>query len=353
MNMNGSLYIFARFAFYLSAVTLGFLVTHCSIDSAFFSAVDEDNNEAVSFFIEPKTTLRSISQELEERQLIKSWWSLYYLAELKNVHKDIQSKKKSLKPGEYLISPAMAPIQILNKLLSGEVVVHEVRVPAGITVSELPSFLASTGLFEEVDVAAALADSRLLDDLRIPSKTIEGYIYPGTYQVSRPTNARQFISDTVDEGRKTISNEMIERTIDLSLTYNHIIIIASILQKETQDKDAWPLLSSVIHNRLRISFPLQNDIVLKYGLGKLNEDLKPGDLRASSPYNLYLNSGLPPTAICNPSRGAIDAALYPAESDFLYYIKKQDGSYVYASTLKEHLKQKSAITGKKEEAPSL
>ena len=143
----------------------------------------------------------------------------------------------------------------------------------------------------------------------------------------------------VRKGRESVTDEMIERTIDLEFTYHQIITLASLIEEATTRPEERAVFSSVIHNRLRIGMPLQDDAALRYGLQrpdtfKISEE----DRRTPNDYNTWLNNGLPPTPICNPSMEAISAALYPSDTDYLSYVQRPDKTHEFSSSIREHNK---------------
>jgi UPF0755 protein len=176
----------------------------------------------------------------------------------------------------------------------------------------------------------------LLSDLSIPHGSFEGYLAPGVYKFSRPTNAQNMLAQIVGESRKIVTDEMINRTIDLGFSFHQILTLASVIELETTIASERPILSSVIHNRYRIGMPLQLEEPLRYGLKKFGAPLNADDKRTANPYNTFLETGLPASPISNVTPEAIQAALYPADTDYLYFTKLKDGSHQFSSTLREH-----------------
>ena len=175
--------------------------------------------------------------------------------------------------------------------------------------------------------------------LSIPSLTPEGFIFPETYSFSRPVTAHEIVERIVEEGRKRLDERLKgwkERGQQLGFNPYQVLVLASIIEKETGKPEERGVISSVFHNRLRIAMPLQSDPTVIYGIQNFDGNLTKEHLKTPGPYNTYLNTGLPPTPICNPGLDAIKAAVYPEDTDYLYFVGKGDGSHQFSATYKEH-----------------
>lgn len=298
----------------------------------FFSPVDSSSTEPVSFIVQKKATLSTISEELAKQGLIKSSLGFGLLAQLKEI-------KKPIKVGEYKISKANSPVQILDTLLKGDVIYYDFQLPPGIRVNDLPKLVGESGLLSAKDVGLAIRDTSFISSLGLSGNSFEGYLYPTKYQFSKPLDAKEMLVKMVREGRDNVTDAMIERTIDLGFTYHQIMTLASLIEKTTSRPEERATFASVLHNRLRIGMPLQNDAALRYGFQRPDDYiLSEEDLRNPNDYNTYLNTGLPKTPICNPSLESITAALYPADTDYLYYVQRPDMTHEFSSSLREHNK---------------
>ena len=329
--MRGILLFTARMTPYLLALLIGVFGTKSLVSSAFLEPVDPGNSSSVSFLVEKGASIQKIADQLAQQGLVKNTWSVNLIAKLKKI-------KGPLVAGEYKLSPGMTPHQVLDAILEGKIVYYDVVIPDGIRVDEVPRLIGATGLVSEQDMAAALNDRALMVDVSISAGSFEGYLLPTTYKFTRPIDARGMIVRMRNEGQKEITDKMIERTIDLGFTFHQVLTIASIIEKQASVRRERPTISSVMHNRLKIGMPLQSEPTLRYGLKKFDGPLTQQDLSAQSAYNTFQNTGLPPTPICNPSIKAIEAALYPADTDFLYFVPRGDGTHEFSSSLKEHTK---------------
>ena len=320
---------------YLIAFIVGILFVQHVIKANFLSSVAPGSTAEVYFEVGKGSNLKTISEELEKRGIIKHWYSLYYLSKFKG-----DSEGLKILAGEYELSPGLSPLKIFEVLTSGKIVQHPLTIPEGVNVNEIAQMMARTGLVSFDDAKQALSDRNLMLQLDIPALTPEGYIYPETYNFSRPITAEQMVIRIVQEGTKKMDDGIRgwrDRAHELGFTPYQILTLASIIEKETAKNEERSLIASVFHNRLRIGMPLQSDPTVIYGIPNFNGNLTKEDLKTPSPYNTYLNTGLPPSPICNPSLNSLKAALYPEEnSDYLYFVSKGDGNHHFAKTYKEH-----------------
>jgi len=284
------------------------------------------------FIVERGWAIQNVSEELSKQGFTRNGWVIKILGKIK------RDKLKVIRSGEYSLSAGMSPKEILQRFIDEEVVYHSMTVPEGFTLAQIRELMVKTTLANEGDVDRALKDRNLLSQLKINSSTFEGYLFPETYKFSRPDNAEIMITTMVKEGEKRKSQELETRARALGYTWHQILIIASIIEKESGNKD--PLerrkISSVIHNRLRLKMPLQSDPTVIYGIPNFNGNLTRADLATPSPYNSYMVDGLPPTPICSPGMDSIKAALEPADTDYLYFVSRGDGSSFFSARYKDH-----------------
>jgi UPF0755 protein len=324
--------------FYVIAFVIGVVVTYLWFKSNFISPASPGSTTKISIEVVEGSNMKEISKSLEQNGILKHWWSLYGRYRILSSLSD--KSAFTIIPGEYELSPGNSIDQILDTFRQQKVVYHEVVIPEGMRVSEVARVLTSTGLVTSEDLRTALSDRNLMANLNIPSSSFEGYLFPLTYKFTKPIDARKMLTQMVNDGRREINAQIktfAETAIDLGFSQHQILTLASVIEKETGDAKERPTISSVFHNRLRIGMPLQSDPTVIYGLASFNGNLTKQDLQSPSPYNTYLNVGLPPTPIANPGIESIRAALFPAETDFLYFVAKGDGSHQFSATYKEHL----------------
>ena len=216
-------------------------------------------------------------------------------------------------------------------------ITYRVTIPEGFTVRQIASLLKQRGIIEDEEEFCRLAfDPRFVRSLGIEDRTLEGYLFPDTYRFPRGTPPREVIRVMVENFRRVYDEGLAMRAKELGMTVREVVILASIIEKETGRAEERPLISAVFHNRLKKGMPLCSDPTVIYGLEEFDGNLTKEHLRRRTPYNTYLFAGLPPTAIANPGRDALLAALYPAPVPYLYFVSRNDGTHKFSVTLKEH-----------------
>ncbi|MDW3229705.1 MAG: endolytic transglycosylase MltG, partial [Acidobacteriota bacterium] len=189
-----------------------------------------------------------------------------------------------------------------------------------------------------------------ISDLDSQADNLEGYLFPETYHFSRGIEAEEMVRAMVTQFRKVFGKEQQERAQKLNLTVREVLTMASLIEKETSMIEEKPLVSAVFHNRLRLGMKLDCDPTIIYALkleNRFDGNIRLKDKNLKSPYNTYLYPGLPPGPICNPGYEALEAALYPASVDYLYFVSRNDGSHVFNRSYSEHLKAVSKYQLKK------
>lgn len=275
------------------------------------------------------SSFSKISDILKEAGLIKNKITFYVFAKLKDAPRHIRA-------GEYELAGTMSPSLILDKLIRGEIKGYRVPIPEGYGMRNIASTLASQRLIDEKKFLRLCTDQDFLSSLGISVQSAEGYLFPETYIINKSMNEKEIISLMVEQFRKRITPEMEERAKALGFSIDQIVTIASMIEKEGRIKDEKPLIAAVFYNRLKLSMRLQSDPTAVYDLADFSGPITREHLRRKSPYNTYQISGLPPGPITNPGLDSIMAALYPAESDFLYFVARNDGSHQFSTRLSHH-----------------
>lgn len=278
----------------------------------------------------PGRGIRSLASDLKAGGVIRSSWHFVLMTRLRgDAHR--------LKAGEYIFSDDMTPDKILDKIVSGEVDYRKFTLPEGYSVYQAAEMLEQKGYFKKDVFLEKCRDRALLLRLGINEESAEGYLYPATYNLYRGGGEEQLLQQMVGQFNKAyaaIENEITEGTGRFSR--HEIVTLASIIEKEAISPQEKPLISSVFHNRLRIGMPLQSDPTAVYGVRAFTGRVSKADIQRRSPYNTYLNKGLPPGPIGNPGMDAVQAALNPAKTDFLYFVARQDGTHQFSRNLDEH-----------------
>ena len=284
-----------------------------------------------SFEIADNETFTAIAQHLEESGFIRSANALKTLSRLQGLDKGIGA-------GEYEISKGMSPLEILKKLVSGKTIQRKVTIPEGTSVFQIGALLEKAGIVKKTDFENLIKDQSMLIKAGVLGETFEGYLFPDTYLFSRPITAEKIIWKMLEEGENRWKQEYTDRADELQLTRHEILTLASIIEKEAGNKSEYRTISSVFHNRLKQKMKLQSDPTVIYGIKNFNGNITKEDLETPTTYNTYVINGLPPGPICNPSELAVKAALYPEDSQYLFFVADGTGKHVFSRTLDEHNK---------------
>jgi UPF0755 protein len=246
---------------------------------------------------------------------------------------------RRLQAGEYRFADAATPFVVVDRLARGDVHTISVTFPEGLTIREMAGIFERSGLGTASAFEAAAADASLAAAFDPEASTLEGYLFPSTYTLSRRAGAAGVVRAMVAQFQRTFGPALRDAAAAAELSVREAVTLASLVEKETGQDAERPVVAGVYHNRLRIRMPLQCDPTVIYALmlaGRWNGNIRRDDLQIDSPYNTYRYPGLPPGPIASPGRASIEAALSPASVDFLYFVSRNDGSHVFASTLAEH-----------------
>jgi len=225
-------------------------------------------------------------------------------------------------------------------IFSGRIHLEPVTIPEGLTGAETAGLLRPGDAEGAAAFLRAFLDVGLIADMDPRAKDLEGYLFPNTYNMPRKVEEAALVAAMVTEFRSVFDDEHRRRAAELGMSVRDVVTLASLIEEETALPDERPLVSAVFHNRMKIGMKLDCDPTIAYALkreGRYTGRLLFRDLKLDSPYNTYLHAGLPPGPISNPGRSSLDAALYPAPADFLYFVAKGDGAHTFSRTLGEHL----------------
>lgn len=271
-----------------------------------------------------------IAHLLKEEGLIKNGLTFRVLAKVKGVENRLQA-------GEYELSSFLNLSRILSKLEKGEVLARPFTIPEGYNICQIAQILEEKGLAGKERFIALTEDAKFISQFGIQAKILEGYLFPETYRVSKGMEEEEIIKLMASQFNQAVTEEDRQRAEEIGFTFHQIIILASTIEKETSAPEERALISAVFHNRLKAKRPLQSDPTVIYALGEaFDGDLKKEHLRIDSPYNTYRYRGLPPGPIGNPGKKAIQAALYPADVNYLYFVSRNDGTHAFSFSLEEH-----------------
>ena len=244
---------------------------------------------------------------------------------------------RSLRWGTYILRPAMGWERVLESLNAGRGVVHTITIPEGLMLSEIAQVVAEALDITPESVLDAARDTALLRRLNIPTPTLEGYLFPDTYTLPDGASARDAVHLMVQRFEQQWKPAWDSILPGLKLTRHDIVTLASIIEREVRIAEERPVIAAVYMNRLRIRMPLQADPTINYALGRSPGRVLLKDLKVDSPYNTYLNPGLPPGPIGSPGAASIAAALQPANVPYRFFVAAPDGHHEFRRTYAEHL----------------
>ena len=248
----------------------------------------------------------------------------------------LSGQDRAIKAGSYEITPEMSPRMVLNMLTRGEESLRYVTLVEGWTFKQVKQALAKAETLK--GSTQGLSDAQIMAQLGRPNVHPEGRFYPDTYSYSKGSSDLAVMKRALKAMDLQLNKVWMQKPANLPLASpDELLILASIVEKETGRASDRPLISSVFHNRLKIGMRLQTDPTVIYGLGDaFDGNLRRVDLRTDTPYNTYTRVGLPPTPIAMPGKAALKAAMEPASSNFLYFVAKGDGSSHFSQSLSEH-----------------
>lgn len=278
------------------------------------------------------SSLPAIARILHDQGLIRWEWSLRLWVKM-------HPRTPAPRYGRYRFDRPLSVPQILEKLGRGQVELTHITVREGLTRAELARQLSQALSFSEEDFLSASESVQPIREIDVQAADLEGYLFPDTYHVDPEISAQDMVQLMVDHFLEKYGRNLQWRARDMGLSNRQIITLASLIEMETADRDERFLISSVFHNRLRLKMKLDCDPTVVYALKRENRwdgALGWSDLKYDSPYNTRIYAGLPPGPICSPGYDSIEAALYPEQTDYLYFVAKGGGRHHFSSSLKEH-----------------
>lgn len=275
---------------------------------------------------------------LEAHDIVRAPWAF-------RIYGRITGSAGRVKAGTYSLRPGMGWRTAIAALEAGQSVTARVVVPEGWDIARIAPRLAEALRLDPDSVLAVLSDTTGIERFGVPGPSLEGYLFPATYTFALNTPLDSAIAQMVATYREAWTPERQARADSIGLTEREVITLASIIEREARLAEEHATISSVYHNRLRIGMALQADPTVQYALGGHRARLLYShiDSVADNPYNTYRIRGLPPGPIGSPSEASIDAALAPADTDFLYFVARPDGGHVFTRSLAEHNRARVAM----------
>jgi UPF0755 protein len=286
--------------------------------------------------LRPGYSTRRIAAELQSAGVIRSQLAFILW------HRFHQNK--SLKAGEYLFEKTARTVDVHGRLVRGDIYVHTVVIPEGFTMFDIAQAVQDAGLGSSQEfLAVAQSDTALISDLAPDAKSLEGYLFPNTYEFTRTQGMKDIAAAMVKQFRQVaeevglITND--HGSPDVKKDVQKTVIMASIIEKETAVPEERPVVASVYYNRLAQNMALQADPSVIYAellSGTYTGALHHSDMSFQSAYNTYAHSGLPPGPIGNPGRSSLEAAQHPAQTEYFYFVSDGNGHHRFSRSLEEH-----------------
>lgn len=301
-----------------------------------FSASGLDFEEPVSLIVPENSNVQQFAQILADNRFVRSATIGEFLINKQLKKRGLEFK---IKGGEYEIPTEKIPSEVIKIVLDGEPIQRNFEILPGMTVVEIIKNIDTSGLFTFEEMESAFTKAEMLVRRNIAASIPEGYFVPMRVNFQKPTTPDIVAESLLKSGelkRRAAFPDIDERAYQFNIDQYKILIIASLIEKSgAQSLNDKKNVASVIHNRLTIGMPLENEMALKYSKKDFNILLSPEDFTRQSPYNTFVKAGLPPTPICTPSIESLNAALYPSDTDYLYFINSKD-AMLYASTLTDY-----------------
>lgn len=256
----------------------------------------------------------------------------------------LTGKAKHMQAGAYVFEGNHVPLDIMNILFRGNTQRYRITIPEGYTIFQIGEVVSKAGLLSKDHFVTSTQSKQTRDFFAVSAPSMEGFLFPDTYYLAPHMTPLEIMAKMFERFRSVYTPEMEQRSKALGMSKLDVITLASLIEKEAIDPSEKPLISSVFHNRMIKGMRLQSDPSAVYGIDGFTGKIGPDDLLRESPYNTYRHGGLPPGPICNPSLDSIKAALWPAKTDYLYFVSKGDGKHAFSHTLQEHNRAISKIT---------
>ena len=285
--------------------------------------------EGISLYIYSGETARRVSIRVDSLKLFPSDRSVRLLC-------SVSGLDKNLKVGRYDFTRDHTRWDILEILSEGKSSELKITIPEGLTLNRILRILSSAADIDIAEFEALATDRSFIESFGIDADSLEGYLFPETYLIPWGSPPDHVLATIVGQLTKFMSDSLQNQMERMQFTFHELVTFASLIEAEAKNGEERALISSVYHNRLDKGMLLQCDPTVIYALGGLDRPLLYKDLEVDSPYNTYKYSGLPPGPICSPGAASLVAALYPSDTDYLYFVADGNGGHIFSKTLREH-----------------
>jgi len=278
--------------------------------------------------IHPGESFATVARQLAHAGVVRS--ALWLIVQGKR-----SGRAARVKPGDYAFPGGESPTVVLNRLVSGDSMVVVVTIPEGMTAHQIGQRLAEAGLVCASEFDAAVFDGVLTQALGLEGLGAEGFLFPATYRFSPLAHVDEILAAMMARFYAVLTPRVQAQMFARGLDARQLVTLASIIEKEAKAPDERPIIASVFYNRLAVGMPLQSDPTAQYNFAGETERAVTA-IKTASAFNTYLNAGLPPGPIASPGLASIQAVLYPAPTDYLYFVARDDGTHVFSRSFKEH-----------------
>ncbi|NIA30873.1 MAG: endolytic transglycosylase MltG [Actinobacteria bacterium] len=309
----------------LGSMTIGYIL--------YWPLSANKNAERISFKVKWGTSFSTATQRLAQQGIIRD-------ADQFTLAAKILHKTHSLKAGIFELTPKASNYKILKDLTEGRQIYLKVTLPEGIDAEKLASILQKKLDADSARIIALVSDTSFVHQLGIQAASLEGYLYPETYNFTYGLHEKNILRTIVNQFKKQIPDSLQKQAKKLGYTFNQILTLASIVEGEAMLDSEMVYIASVYYNRLKRGMRLQADPTIQYIIPDGPRRLLNRDLQIDSPYNTYKYAGLPPGPINNPGKSAIMAALFPAKTHYLYFVADGTGGHIFSTSLAQHLRAK-------------
>lgn len=316
-------------------ISSGFVLSILAVIWLFFSPIVEGRSiDSFPLKINKGSSFYSIINLLEKNEIVAGSFKLKSTARLLNL-------RSKLKAGKYEIKGGISSYTLLKQLTEGGVTIESVRILEGIQAKQVAGILKQQVEIDSARFMQLTRDPHFIKKLGINTESLEGFLFPDTYNFYWGIKPENIISTMVNEFNKHFNDSLRSRAAERGRSVVEILTLASIIEGEAVLDSERPTISAVYHNRLKRGMRLQADPTIQYVIDGGPRRLLNRDLKIDSPYNTYRYKGLPPGPINNPGLASIKASLYPEDVNYLYFVANGDGSHTFSRTLKEHLRAKA------------
>lgn len=314
----------------IAVLVLAAVLTGCILAG---SRVKSDPEQAIYVRIEPGMTSSYIGRMLEERKIIGSRYSFWIASKLNGAD-------SKFKTGVYRLYPGMEADEVMQLLVEGRTSAVKFTIPEGYNVNQIAARLEEEGIAKADEIRKAAKEFAPYSYMKEHPNAVyraEGFLFPDTFELEEELSAKEILLMMARDFNTRLTPELRSRASEMNLSIYELVTLASLVEKEARYDEDRPIIAQVFLKRLRVNMPLQSDTTIQYLLDAPKEDVTYADTEINSPYNTYQIYGLPPGPIASPGMDAIEAVLYPADTDYLYFVADRQGHNHYSKTYDEHL----------------